>query len=190
MPDKSFGDYKEDKYSWITLDPAGYYPDSMPLVTEYYGPVLARFHNLLIEATDSSDLYRRIMAVKGPTRTQLCRVFRKYVSPAAPVELLKTVKNTESNIEVFQDQFRAIEAARAALAARPMPDEALCALLWEYKDRGEVGYDLTENMFQLLRANLENMTIQGPERAGRDIQLKEVWPDYPRESRPVDFMRR
>ena len=61
-------------------------------------------------------------------------------------------------------------------------------LLWEYKDRGDVGYDLTENLFARLRDNLENVTVHGPERAGPDTQLKEVWPDYPRESRPVDFM--
>ena len=188
MPEKSFSDYKEDKYEWITLGPAGYYPDYVSLATQHYGSVLTRFQNLLTEATDSTDLYRKIMAVRGPTRIQLCRIFRKYVSPAAPVELLKTVKNTDTNIEGFQHLFRSIGAVRAAFATKPMPDEGLCLLLWEYKDRGEVGYDLTENLFQLLRTNLKDMTIHGPERAGPDIQLKEVWPDYPRESRPVDFM--
>ena len=102
MPQKSFGDYKNDKYNWITLGPAGYYPDSVALATQHYRPVLTRFQTLLNDATDSSDLYRRIMAVKGPTRTQLCRIFKKYVSPAAPVELPKTVKNTEANIGFAQ----------------------------------------------------------------------------------------
>lgn len=190
MQEKSFDDYKEDKYDWITLGPAGYYPDSMPLATQRYGPILIRFRDLLNTATNSSDLYRRIMAVKGPTRTQLCRIFRKYISPATPVELLKTKKNTDPNIQGFQHQFRPIDQARAAFARRPMPDEALCELLWEYKDRGKVGYDLTEHLFPILTANIENITVHGPERAGPDIQLREVWPDYPRESRPVDFMIR
>ena len=188
MPEKSFGDYKPDNYNWITLGPAGYYPDSVDLATQRYRPVLIRFQALLDAATDSSDLYRKIMAVKGPTRIQLCRIFRKYISPATPVELLKRVKSTESNINGFQHQFRRISDARAAFRARPMPDETLCTLLWEYKDRGEVGYDLTENLFQIFRENLDNMTFHGPERAGPDIQLREIWPNYPRESRPVDFM--
>ena len=188
MPGKSFDDYKEDKYTWITLGPAGYYPDSVNLANQHYGPVLAHFRELLNTATSSPDLYRRIMDIKGPARIQLCRIFKKYISPATPVELLKVVKSTEANIQGFQHQFRPLANARAAFAARPMPDETLCTLLWEYKDRGDLGYDLTENLFQILRANLENITVDGPERAGPDIQLQEVWPDYPRESRPVDFM--
>ena len=188
MPDRSFDEYKEDKYNWITLGPAGYYPDSLPLATQHYGPFLARFRELMDAATSSSDLFRKIMAVKGPRRTQLCRIFRKYISPATPVELLKRVKDTEANIAGFEHQFRPIADALAAFGERPAPDEALCTLLWEYKDRGDVGYDLTENLFQMLRANLEKMTIHGPERAGPDIQLRDVWAGYPRESRPVDFM--
>ena len=35
--------------------------------------------------------------------------------------------------------------------SRPLPDEALCAVLWEYKDRGKKGYDLTEKFFPLMR---------------------------------------
>ena len=188
MPEKSFADYKAENYSWITLGPAGYYPDSVALAKQLYQPVLDQFRTLLNAATSSSDLYRKIMAVKGPKRTQLCRIFRKYISPATPVEVLKVVKKTESNIAGFQNQFRPIADARAQFAARPMPDEVLCALLWEYKDRGDVGYDLTANLFQIFRENLDNMTFHGPERAGPDIQLREVWPNYPRDSRPVDFM--
>ena len=188
MPEKSFSDYKEDKYEWITLGPAGYYPDSVALANQHYSPFLARFRDLLNAATDSSDLYRRIMALQGPTRTQLCRIFRKYISPATPVEVLKTVKNTDANIAGFEYQFRPVANARQEFRARPTPDEALCSLLWEYKDRGDLGYYLTENLFQVLRANIDDITLEGPERAGPDIQLREVWPDYPRESRPVDFM--
>jgi hypothetical protein len=69
-----------------------------------------------------------------------------------------------------------------------MPDEALCAILWEYKDRGSKGYDLTERMFELLRSKLPHYTILGPERAGRDILLGEVFPDYSKPNRPADFI--
>ena len=69
-----------------------------------------------------------------------------------------------------------------------MPDEALCALLWEYKDRGKKGYDLTERLFLLLRNQLPGAKIVGPERAGKDVLMREVFPDYPKPDRPVDFV--
>ena len=69
-----------------------------------------------------------------------------------------------------------------------MPDEALCALLWEYKDRGKKGYDLTERLFLLLRDQLPGTKIIGPERAGKDVLMREVFQDYPKPDRPVDFV--
>ena len=188
MPEKSFGDYKTDNYRWITLGPAGYYPDSVALANQHYGPVLAQFEALMRTAVSSTDLYQKIMATKNPERIQLCRIFRKYISPATLVEILKVVKNTEININGLQHQFRPLADALAAFKTRPMPDEVPCTLRWEYKSRGEVGYNLTENLFQVIRKTLNGITIQGPERAGPDIQLRSVWSNYPRESRPVDFM--
>jgi hypothetical protein len=67
-------------------------------------------------------------------------------------------------------------------------EEAICAILWEYKDRGKKGYDLTERFFNLIGAHLPDYIIKGPERAGRDILMGEVFKDYPKPDRPVDFM--
>ena len=69
-----------------------------------------------------------------------------------------------------------------------MPDEALCAVLWEYKDRGKKGYDLTERFFEMVRGQMPAMQITGPERAGKDILMKSVFDDYPNPNRPVDFV--
>ena len=69
-----------------------------------------------------------------------------------------------------------------------MPDEALCAVLWEYKDRGKKGYDLTERFFALFRATFPKLLIHGPERAGKDILLGKVFANYPKPNRPVDFV--
>jgi hypothetical protein len=71
---------------------------------------------------------------------------------------------------------------------RPIPDEALCAILWEYKDRGKKGYDLTERFFEMFRAQFPDFIIWGPERAGKDIPMKAVFTDYPNPQRPVDFV--
>ena len=63
----------------------------------------------------------------------------------------------------------------------------MCALLWEYKDRGKKGYDLTERFFELFRSNFSELQIVGPERAGKDILMKEIFADYPNPNRPIDF---
>jgi hypothetical protein len=72
--------------------------------------------------------------------------------------------------------------------SRPVPDEALCALLWEYKDRGKKGYDLTDRFFELFRSQFPGLSIRGPERAGKDILMSSLFPDYPNPTRPVDFV--
>jgi len=69
-----------------------------------------------------------------------------------------------------------------------MPDEALCAVLCEYKDRGKKGYDLTERLFTIIRERFKSLEIIGPERAGRDVILGELFADYPKPDRPVDFV--
>jgi hypothetical protein len=40
-----------------------------------------------------------------------------------------------------------------------MPDETLCAILWEYKDRGQKGYDLTERLFTIIREKFPQLTV-------------------------------
>ena len=121
-------------------------------------------------------------------RIQLARVFRKYVSPNTPVEMLKKKSIAQWICDQFGKGFRQISEVQKAFYARPMPDEALCAILWEYKDRGQKGYDLTEKMFELFRLKLPDYVLEGPERAGRDILLGEVFLDYPKPDRPADFV--
>jgi hypothetical protein len=69
-----------------------------------------------------------------------------------------------------------------------MPDEALCAILWEYKDRGKKGYDLTERLFDLIRGQHPDLVITGPERAGKDVLMGSIFKDYTKPDRPVDFV--
>ena len=121
-------------------------------------------------------------------RTQLCRVFKKYVSPQTPVEMLKRKRFAAKICEDFGHVFRDIVEVQKRFAKRPFPDEALCAVLWEYKDRGKKGYDLTEQLFEVLRTQHVEFTIEGPERAGNDVLLGAVFEDYPKPDRPVDFV--
>ncbi len=186
---RAFSDYKDDGHDWITLSSGEYYPDILPLATELYKPVLVMFGQLMEASHSSVDFFLKIAAVPQTwMRIQMARVFRKYVSPETPVEMLKQKRQAAVICERFGSGFRHIVEVQSRFRARPMPDETLCALLWEYKDRGKKGYDLTERLFGIFKESFPSFTVTGPERAGRDVLLGEVFPDYPKPDRPVDFV--
>jgi hypothetical protein len=186
---KSFADYKKDAHNWITLATGEYYPDVLTQAVELYKPIIKEFARLLKLANDSRDLFIKIAQTKnGRLRVQLARIFRKYVSPDTPVEMLKKKTSANEICDHFGTGFRPLKQVREAFASRSISDEALCAILWEYKDRGKKGYDLTEKFFGILRRLFPEFSIIGPERAGKDILLREVFKDYPNPDRPVDFV--
>jgi len=186
---KIFSDYKADAHNWITLSSGEYYPDILRDACELYKPVLVLFGQLMKSSESSIQFFLNISEVAdGWMRIQLARVFRKYVSPETPVEMLKKKTKAREICEQFGTGFRPIQEVQKAFDSRPIPDEALCALLWEYKDRGKKGYDLTEKFFNLFRLNFSDLEIIGPERAGRDILMKDIFADYPNPNRPIDFV--
>jgi len=188
-PRKGFGEYKQDAATWITLATGEFYPDVLPEACELYKPVLVLFDQLLKRSESSAALFANICELTETwMRVQLARVFRKYVSPVTPVEMLKQKSRVKEICQQFGAGFRPIQEVQRAFASRPMPDEALCAILWEYKDRGKRGYDLTEKFFGMIRGQLPGFGVDGPERAGRDVLLGTVWEKYPKPGRPADFV--
>jgi len=188
-PAKGFGDYKVDAPNWITLATGEYYPDILPTACELYSPVLVLFGDLVKRSESSRSLFLGICELTETwMRVQLARVFRKYVSPSLSVEMLKQKGKARAICDQFASGFRPIQEVQKAFASRPIPDEAICAVLWEYKDRGKKGYDLTERFFAMIRHQLPGYTIIGPERAGADVMLGKVWDDYPKFDRPADFV--
>jgi len=186
---RSFASYRADGANWITLSSGEYYPDILPEACELYKPVLVTFGQLLKRAESSIALFMNICEVTQTwMRIQLARVFRKYICPSISVEMLKKKTQAREICAAFGDKFRPINEVQAAFASRPIPDEALCAVLWEYKERGQKGYDLTERFFSIIQKQHSGLKIIGPIRAGRDVRLGEIWPDYPNPNRPVDFI--
>lgn len=186
---KAFADYKQDAPNWITMANGEFYPDILVDACELYKPVLILFGQLLRSSESSISLLNNITDIKESwIRVQLYRVFRKYVSPQTPVEMLKKKSMIPMVCEQYGKNFRTIDRVQAAFNSRPLPDEALCAVLWEYKDRGQKGYDLTERFFSMFQAAMPQFTIEGPVRAGADIQLQSVFEDYTNPTRPVDFV--
>lgn len=184
-----FASYKPEGHNWITLASGEFYPDILQDACLLYEPVLVMFGQLLKSSESSTRLFTLIAEIPDQwMRIQVSRVFRKYVSPSTPVEMLKKKGKAKEISEQFGHTFRPIHEVQAAFIRRPMPDEVLCALLWEYKSRGQKGYNLTERLFELLNARFPELTVKGPQRAGADIRMKTVFSDYPNPNRPVDFV--
>lgn len=187
---RTFRDFTSDeRRNYITLSTGEYYPDILEDACRLYTPVLETFSHLLNRSESSTALFMNIASTPNQwMRIQLCRVFRKYVSPETPVEMLKKKTKARKICEDFGDGFRAIHIVQEKFDARPLPDEALCAVLWEYKDRGKKGYDLTDKFFDMIQSKFPELLIWGPRGAGADVQAKSIWCDYPNSSRPLDFV--
>lgn len=186
---KTFSDYKKDASNWITLAGGEYYPDILKDACLLYKPVLVLFGQLVKSSESSSRLFLEIADVSEPwMRVQLLRVFKRYVCPVLPVEMTKRKTKAADFEKEFSNKFRPINKVQKAFNSRPLRDEVICALLWEYKDRGKKGYDLTERFFEFFRSNFRELQIIGPERAGRDLLMKEIFKNYPNPTRPIDFV--
>ncbi|MBE9216178.1 hypothetical protein IQ247_26555 [Plectonema cf. radiosum LEGE 06105] len=184
----SFGEYKSKASQYITFVDSEYYPDYLDEAPVLYGSVIEQFAILANTATSSTNLLTRIIELPLPLRTQLLRIFRKYVSPDTSVEMLKVKKNTSSIIRDYGHRFRVIQEVKEKLTNRPKPDEALMAILMEYKDRGKKGYELTEAFFLWFETNFASeYLIQGPARAGKDVLLNKVLENWKAKT-PADIL--
>lgn len=119
---KFFSDYKDDAHNWITLTSGEYYPDILVDACELYKPILVYFAQLLRTSNSSADLLENISALKEQwTRIQLARVFRKYISPELPVEMLKKKTQIKDIIQKFGKGFRPINQVQKHLRADQYP---------------------------------------------------------------------
>lgn len=184
----SFSSYKASASNWITFVDSEFYPDYLDEAKVLYGSVLEQFTNLVNEARNSADLLLKISQEPNPSRTQLLRVFRKYVSPDTSVEMLKGKSKIQKIITDYGIRFRPLEKVRQKLASRPNPDEILMAILFEYKSRGQKGYELTEAFFLWFNKTFgDDYKIEGPQRAGQDVRLEKVLPNFTHKI-PADFL--
>jgi hypothetical protein len=179
-----FGDFADKGSRWITVAGAEYYPDYLVGAVERYTEPLRVFGELATQSPSSAELFRNIMEVRDvELRKALARIFRRYVSPTSPVELLKRKLNVEKTLRDFGKSFRPIAEVRAAYESRPAADEAIAAVLKEHQERGKKGAELTNQFFAWVRLHLPGVSIRG----GRDIPLRRLFPDYPK-NRGVDFV--
>ena len=184
----SFGDYKNIASQYVTFIDSEFYPDYLDEARTIYGSVIEQFRELADIADSSADLLINITEKPNPSRTQLLRVFRKYISPDTSVEMLKVKRRIPHIIENYGHRFRDIEEIRENLSNRPNPDEALMAILMEYKSRGQKGYELTEAFFLWFEKSFgSEYLIKGPVRAGRDVMLDQVLNNWEAKT-PADIL--
>ena len=118
----TFAEYKVDGHNWITLASGEYYPDILEDACLLYAPVQVMFGQLLKSSESSIRFFMQINEVSETwMRVQLCRVFRKYVSPGTPVEMLKRKTKVAEICEQFGSSFRPIPEVQAAFTSRPTP---------------------------------------------------------------------
>ncbi|MBE9225664.1 hypothetical protein IQ264_09545 [Phormidium sp. LEGE 05292] len=183
----SFRDYKNRASQYITFVDSEFYPDYLAQAPALYGSLLEKFAELVQTANSSANLLINITELNDPLRIQLLRIFRKYASPDTSVEMLKIKKNIPNIIKDYGNRFRDIQEVSEKFASRPKPDEALMAILMEYKDRGKKGYELTEAFFLWFEAHFgSEYLIQGPVRAGKDVLLNKVLQNW-KSKTPADI---
>lgn len=183
-----FDDYKDQKNEYISVQGRDYYFDVLPQAAMLYAPVFARFGKLLDQVDSSESLLRLIMDSPSSIRTQLLRIFRRVISPDTPVEMLKIKRRTPEIIINYGDRFADIEKVRELWRKRAQPDEAMAMILWEHHDRGGRGYELTEQFFDWFELAFEGRyMLEGPRRAGIDVQLQQKLPNFVGEV-PADFI--
>jgi hypothetical protein len=116
----SFADYKATNHNWITLASGEYYPDILEDAQLLYEPVLVLFSQLLKSSESSVRLLMNIAEVPEMwMRIQLARIFRKYVSPSTPVEMLKKKSKVKEICDQFGHEFRPIHLVQSLFCRAP-----------------------------------------------------------------------
>jgi hypothetical protein len=184
----TFDSYKATASQWITIFDSPFYPDSLDEAKILYEKVLERFIELVDLARSSTNLLEIITQEPDPLRIQLLRVFRRYVSPDTSVEMTKNKRKIPNIIKDFGNRFRNVGEVRQNLKSRPVPDEALMAILLEQSKRGQKGYDLTEAFFLWFDKTFgRDYLLQGPVRAGKDVMLNKVLENWEAQT-PADML--
>lgn len=192
---RSFADYEDEAHNWITIVEADHYPDYLEPAKKRYEDDMRRFGELIEEVDSSAEIITTInerYTTTDEERTQLLRIFRRYVLPDISVEITKKKKNETVVTEDYADRLRDIEEVRENFHSRPMPDETLAAILDQHSDRGFKGYYVEDKVFEWFEENFsDEFTIEGPRGAGPDVILKDEldgWEAVSDEETPVDFI--
>jgi hypothetical protein len=177
------------------IDSAIRFPEVLASSYAKYKSDIELFSHLIAEAESSGQLLERIRSPKigGSTRMSLLKMFRRCVAPVLDTEMSKKINkvSTSELVNNYGATFKPIEKLREQFEdLRESDFETLAALVGEYDTRGQSGYALAEQFFDWFEATFgADLTIEGPRRAGRDVELSTVFKGFVGEY-PCDFVIR
>lgn len=185
-----------DPSSIITpIDSAVRFPEILSECHAKYADDIALFQQLIAASASSAELLDRIRSPKigKDSRMSLLKMFRRCVSPVLDTETTKKITkvSTQSLVDAYGATFKPIDKLKEQFGKLSSEHQAtLAALIGEYDTRGQSGYQLTEMFFDWFEESFKGQfTIEGPRRAGRDVELSSVFADFVG-SYPCDFVIR
>ena len=185
-----------DPNSIITpIDSAVRFPEILSACHAKYAEDIALFQQLIATSSSSAELLDRIRSptIGKDTRMSLLKMFRRCVSPILDTETTKKITKitTKSLVDAYGATFKPIGKLKEQFGHLPSEHLAtLAALIGEYDTRGQSGYQLTETFFDWFEEAFKGQfTIEGPRRAGRDVELSSIFADFVG-SYPCDFVIR
>ena len=185
-----------DPSSVVTIfDSATRFPELIAERHQKYAGDVDLFGRLVANSTSIAELLDNIRDPARPAnqRMSLLKIFRRCVAPALDTEMAKRIKivNTNKIIERYAGYFKSIRKLKMQFSTLSDAQlSALVSLLGEYDTRGYQGYELTEHFFQWFEDRFRSsLIIEGPRRAGKDIELSTIFPEY-QGNYPCDFVIR
>lgn len=177
------------------IDSAVRFPEILEQSYAKYESDISEFCDLIATSESTAHLLERIRSpkVKQDTRMSMLKMFRRCVAPVLDTEMSKKITKVSTNelVNSYGATFKPIEKLREQFENLRQGDfETLAALIGEYDTRGQSGYALTEQFFDWFEAEFAGeFTIEGPRRAGRDVELSTVFKDFTGDY-PCDFVIR
>lgn len=186
----------DDPESVVTAIPSSpTFPEFVEGRFNRYGVFVDLFQSLIMESSSSAELLdaiRNPKVYKADVRMPLLKLFRRCVSTVIDTEKSKKLMNpTSMFVDNYGHTFKDINLLKRQFSNMPDKDKyALTSLIGEYDDRGKQGYILTDLFFTWFEDRFsENLTIEGPRGAGKDIQLQSIFEDFDSDY-PCDFVIR
>lgn len=184
-----------DRHSVITPIEGGIrFPEILEIMVEKYAPDITIFCELIRTFDSSAELLTKIRSPHIPSgqRMSLLKMFRRSVSLVCDTETTKKINSvsTESLIKNYGHSFKPIHVLKAQFGELSDATKAALAIaIGEYDLRGQLGYELTATFFDWFTKQFPTLSITGPRGAGRDIELRTIFPEFTGDY-PCDFVVR
>lgn len=177
------------------IDSTERFPEVLDVLLNKYSDHIDLFCKIIRDSKSSADVLRSIRSAARPAdeRMALLKMYRRCVSPVVDTETSKKIRkvDTETLVDSYGHTFKPIKKLQSQFADLPAEQKtALAALIGEYDTRGQLGYQLTEVFFDWFESQFaDRYSIAGPRRAGKDIELSDLFPGFG-EAYPCDFVIR